>query len=141
MHSLRYEGQFQNFQNVMKYVVVEFSFPNWVSWPMWWENGSHYYKATLLSGHVAELGLLRLCIMSSKRFKTLRWTASVIMKQRDLTNHVPIITSSLSSFSLLSLSSTQSTISQQLLPPFARQNETFIFVTSYAIGSAPSLDP
>ena len=60
---------------------------------------------------------------------------------RDLTNHVPIIISSLSFFSLLFLSSSQSTISLLLLPPYAPRYETSIFVASYGSCSAQSLDP
>ena len=41
---------------------------------------------------------------------------------RDLTNHIPIIISSLSFFSLLFLSSSQSTISLRLLPSYAPRN-------------------
>jgi len=59
----------------------------------------------------------------------------------DLTNHVPIIISSLSFFSLLILSSSQSTISLRLLPPYAPRNETSIFVASYGSWSARSPDP
>jgi hypothetical protein len=59
---------------------------------------------------------------------------------RDLTNHVQIIISSLS-FSVLFLSSSQSTISLRLLPPYAPRNETSIFVASYGSCSAQSLDP
>jgi len=43
---------------------------------LWWQNGSHHYKATQLSGHVAGLGLSRLCITPSARLTNLRWTAS-----------------------------------------------------------------
>jgi len=96
-----------------------------------WENSSHHYNATYLSGYVTGSVLSRLCIMSSTRLKNLRWTASDTMFQRDLTNHVPIIISSLSILSLLYLSSSQSTISLWLLPPYAPRNETSIFVASY----------
>ena len=105
---------------------------------LWWENGSHHYKATPLSGYVTGLGLLRLCITPSTRLKNLRWTASDTTIQ---TNHVAIIISSLSFFSLLFLSSSQSTISLRLLPPYAPRNETSIFVASYGSCSARSLDP
>ena len=98
---------------------------------LWWENGSHHYKATHLSGHVTGLGLSRLCITPSTRLNNLRSTASD-------TNHVPIIISSLSFFSLLFLSSSQSTISLRLLPPYAPRNETSIFVASYGSCSAIS---
>jgi hypothetical protein len=60
---------------------------------------------------------------------------------RQLTNHVPIIISSLSIFSVLFLSSSQSTISLRLLPPYAPRNETSIFVASYESCCAQSLDP
>jgi hypothetical protein len=43
---------------------------------VWWDTGSHYYKATLFSGYVTGLGLSRLCIMPSTRLKNLRWPAS-----------------------------------------------------------------
>ena len=46
--------------------------------PLWWENGSHHYKATHLSGYVTGLGLSRLCITPSPRLKNLPWTASDI---------------------------------------------------------------
>ena len=58
----------------------------------------------------------------------------------DLTNHVPIIISSLS-FSVLFLSSSQSTISLRLLPPYAPRNETSIFVASYGRSRVRSPDP
>jgi len=106
---------------------------------LWWENGSHHYKATHWSGYVTGLGLSRLCITPSTRLKNLRWTASKTTTQTDLTNHVPIIISSLSFFSLLFLSSSQSTISLRLLPPYAPRNETSIFVASY--GSCPARSP
>jgi hypothetical protein len=32
-HSLLYEGQFLDFQNIMKYVLFQLSMPNLVSWP------------------------------------------------------------------------------------------------------------
>ena len=60
---------------------------------------------------------------------------------RHLTNHVPIIISSLSFFSIVFLSSSQSTISLRLFPPYASQMETSIFVSSYGRRSARSLDP
>ena len=60
---------------------------------------------------------------------------------RDLTNHVPIIISSLSFFSLLFLSSSPSTISLRLLPPYAPRNETSIFVASYRSYHVRSPDP
>jgi len=43
---------------------------------LWWENGSHHYKATHLSGYVTGLGLSRLCITPSTRLNNLRSTAS-----------------------------------------------------------------
>jgi len=47
------------------------------STPMvWWENGSHKYKAMHLSGYVTGLGLSRLCITPSIRLKNHCWTAS-----------------------------------------------------------------
>jgi hypothetical protein len=92
-------------------------------------------QATHLSGYVSGLGLSRLCITPSTRLKNLRSTAS------ETTNHVPIIISSLSFLSLLFLSSSQSTISLRLLPPYAPRNETSIFVASYGSCSARSLDP
>jgi len=98
---------------------------------LWWENGSHHYKATHLSGYVTGLGLSRICIAPSTRLNNLRSTASD-------TNHVPIIISSLSFFSLLFLSSSQSTIMLRLLPPYAPRNETSIFVASYGSCSAIS---
>jgi len=54
---------------------------------------------------------------------------------------VPIIISSLSFFSLLFLSPSQSTISLRLLPPYAPRNETSIFVASYGSYSVRSPDP
>jgi hypothetical protein len=55
---------------------------------LWWDNGSHHYKATHLSEYVTGLGLLRLCITPSTRLKNLRWTASrKTTIQTDLTNH------------------------------------------------------
>jgi len=54
---------------------------------LWWENGSHHYKATHLSGYVTGLGLARLCITPWTRLKKLRWTASATTIQTDLTNH------------------------------------------------------
>jgi hypothetical protein len=55
---------------------------------LWWENGSHHYKATHLSGYVTGLGLSRLSITPSTRLKNLRWTASETTTiQRDLTNY------------------------------------------------------
>ena len=54
---------------------------------LWWENGSHHYRATHLSGYVTGLGLSRLCITPSTRLKNLRWTASDTTIQTDLTNH------------------------------------------------------
>jgi len=60
---------------------------------------------------------------------------------RDLTNHVPIIISSLSFFSVLFLSSSQSTISLRLLPPYAPRNEASIFVASYGNYRVRSPDP
>jgi hypothetical protein len=60
---------------------------------------------------------------------------------RHLTNHVPIIISSLSFFSLLFLSSSQSTISLRLLPPYAPRHETSIFVASYGSYRVRSPDP
>jgi hypothetical protein len=48
-----------------------------------WENGSHHYKATHLSGHVTGLGLSRLCITPSTRLKNLRSTASDTTTQTD----------------------------------------------------------
>jgi hypothetical protein len=51
----------------------------------------------------------------------------------DLQHHVPIIISSLSFFCLLYLSSSQSTISLRLLPPYAPQNEISMFVSSYGL--------
>ena len=109
--------------------------------PVWWENGSHHYRATHLSGYVTGLGLSRLCITPSTRLKNLHWTASDTTIQTDLTNHVPVIISSLSFFSLLFLSSIQSTISLRLLPPYAPRNETSIFVASYGSYRVRSLDP
>jgi hypothetical protein len=50
----------------------------------------------------------------------------------------PIIISSLSFFSVLFLSSSQSIISLQLLPPYAPRNETSIFVACYGSCSAIS---
>jgi hypothetical protein len=70
---------------------------------LWWENGSHQYKATQLSGYVTGLGLSRLCITPSTRLNTLQLMASDTTTQRDLTNHPPIIISSCS-FSVLFLS-------------------------------------
>jgi len=70
---------------------------------LWWENCSHHYRATQLSGHVTGLGLSRLCITPSTRLKNLRWTASETTTQTDRPR--PIIISSLSFFSLLFLSS------------------------------------
>jgi hypothetical protein len=55
---------------------------------------------------------------------------------RDFTNHVPIIISSLSFFSLLFLRSSQSTIALRLLPPYAPRNKTSIFVASHGSCSA-----
>jgi hypothetical protein len=60
---------------------------------------------------------------------------------RDLTNHVPIINSSLSFFSLLFLSSSQSTISLRLLPPYAPRKETSNLVASYSSYRVRSPDP
>jgi hypothetical protein len=56
---------------------------NWLV-AVWWENGSHHYRATQLSGHVTGLGLSRLCITPSTRLKNLHWTASDTTIQ---TNH------------------------------------------------------
>jgi len=92
-----------------------------------------------LSGYVTGLGLSRLCITPSTRLKNLRWTASNDHDRQ--TNHVPIIISSLFFFSLLFLSSSQSTISLRLLPPYAPRNETSIFVASCGSCSERSLDP
>ena len=97
---------------------------------MWWENDSNQYNATRLSGYVTWLGLSRLCIMPSTRLKKLPWTASQTT-QTDLTNHVPIINSSVSFFSPLFLSSSQSTVSLSVLSPHAVRNEISIFVSFY----------
>jgi len=32
-HSLLYDSQFQDFQNIMKYILSQLSLPNLVSWP------------------------------------------------------------------------------------------------------------
>jgi len=50
----------------------------------------------------------------------------------------PIIISSLSLFSILFLSTSQSTISLRLLPPYAPRNESSFFVASYGRSSAIS---
>jgi len=87
---------------------------------LWWENGSHHYKATHLSGHVTGLGLSRLCITPSTRLKNLRSTAS---DDHDPDRpHQSRSSHHLISFLLLSfvfLVSSQSTISLRLLPPYA----------------------
>jgi hypothetical protein len=49
---------------------------------LWWENGSHHYKATHLSEYVTGLGLSRLCITPSTRLNNLRSTASDTTIQR-----------------------------------------------------------
>jgi len=55
---------------------------------LWWENASHHYKATHLSGYVTGLGLLRLCITPSTRLKNLHHTASeMIQTDQSRTNH------------------------------------------------------
>jgi len=54
---------------------------------------------------------------------------------------VPIIISSLSFFSLLFLSPSQSTILLRLLPPYAPRNETSICVASYGSYRVRSPDP
>jgi len=69
---------------------------------LWWENGSQHYRATHLSGHVTGLGLSRLCITPSTRLKNL--CSTIGHHYSDLTNHIPIIISSLSFFSALFLS-------------------------------------
>jgi hypothetical protein len=56
------------------------------------------------------------------------------------TNYAPIIISSLSFFSLSFLSSSQSTVSLRLLPPYTPRNETSIVVASYGSCSELSLD-
>jgi hypothetical protein len=53
--------------------VIVLSQTVWVT--LWWENGSHHYRATHLSGYVIGLGLSRLCITPSTRLKDLRSTA------------------------------------------------------------------
>jgi len=103
--------------------------------PVWWENGSHHYKATQLSGHVTGLGLSRLCITPSTRLKNLRSTASDGHDSdgpHQSSSH--LFPSSLFCF----LVSSQSTISLRLLPPYAPRNETSIFVASYGSCSAIS---
>ena len=57
------------------------------------------------------------------------------------TYHIPIIISSLSFFSLLILSPSQSTISLRLLPPYSPRNETSILLASNRRGSVRSPDP
>jgi hypothetical protein len=55
----------------------------WVAlYPLWWENYSHYSKATHMSGYATGLLLLELCITSSTKLKILRWMASI--------NHNPV---------------------------------------------------
>ena len=95
---------------------------------LWRENGTHHDKATHLSGYVTGLGLLRLCITPSTRLKNLPWTASDTTIQTETSR---IIISSLSFFSVLFLSSSQSTILLRLLSPYAPRNETSNFVASY----------
>jgi len=87
-------------------------------------------QATHLSGYVSGLGLSRLCITPSTRLKNLRSTT--------IQTDVPIIISSLSFFSLLFLSSSQSIISLRLLSPYAPRNETSIYLASYGSCSAIS---
>jgi hypothetical protein len=60
------------------------------------------------------------------------------IRHHDSQTDAPIIISSLSFFSLLFLSCSQSTISLRLLPPYAPRNETSIFVASYGSCSAIS---
>jgi len=57
------------------------------------------------------------------------------------TNYLPIIISSVCFFYLLFLSSSQSTISLRLLPPYAPGNETSIFIASYRSYRVWSPDP
>ena len=114
----------------------------WLASPLWLENRSHHYKATYLSGSETGLGLSRVCIARWTWLKNFRCTASgSTTTHRHLTNHVPIIISSLSFFSLLFLSSSQSTISLRLLPPYTPRNETSIFVGSYRSYNVQSPDP
>jgi hypothetical protein len=54
---------------------------------LWWENGSHHYKATHMSGYVTGLGLSQLCITPSTGLKTLYWTACAPTIQTDITSH------------------------------------------------------
>jgi hypothetical protein len=56
---------------------------------LWWENGSHHYKATHLSEYVTGLGLSRLCITPLTGLKNLRWMASdpAIQTDQSHTNH------------------------------------------------------
>jgi len=104
---------------------------------LWWEHGSHHYKATRLSGCVTWLGLSRLCITPSRRLDNLHWTASDTTIQR-LTSTIIIL--SLSFFFLLFLSHSQSTISPRRLPPCAPRNESSVFVVSYGTYCVPSPD-
>lgn len=52
---------------------------------LFWENGSHHYNATHLSGYMTGIGSSRLCITPSTRLNNLCWTASDTTIQTDQT--------------------------------------------------------
>jgi len=106
---------------------------------VWWENGFHHYKSTQLSGYVTGSGLLRLCIAPSTTLNNLSRTASDTYDPE--ISPITYQSSALSFFSLLFLSSSQSTILLQLLPPYTPRNETSIFVASYGSYRVRSPDP
>jgi len=101
---------------------------------VWWENGTHNYKATHLGRYVTGLGLSLLFITQLTRLKDFRSTASDTTIQRPQQSSSNLFPSSLFCF----LVSSQSTISLRLLPPYTPRNETSIFVASYGSCSAIS---